>query len=57
MIKFSVVFTHKLLYNTGKNSVKMKEKKQIENKRKNGQSKTIKFKKTFVTVFAECEFD
>ena len=32
--KFSVVFTHKLLYNAGKNSVKIKEKKRIENKRK-----------------------
>ena len=33
--KFSVVFIHKLSYiNAGKNSVKMKEKKQIGNKKK-----------------------
>ena len=38
MTKFSVVFTHKLLYNAGKNSVKMKEKKQTENKRKAGKA-------------------
>ena len=31
---FSVVFVHKLLYNARKNSVKVKEKKQIENKEK-----------------------
>ena len=36
---FSVVFVHKLLYNAGKNSVKVKEKKQIENKRKTGKAK------------------
>ena len=36
---FSVVFVHKLLYNAGKNSVKVKEKKQIENKRKTGTAK------------------
>ena len=36
--KFSVVFTHKLLYNAEKNGVKMKEKKQIENKRKPGKA-------------------
>ena len=35
----------------------MKEKKQIEKKKKTGQSRTIKFKKTFVAVFAEYEFD
>ena len=34
MTTFSVVFVHKLLYNAGKNSVKVKEKKQIENKEK-----------------------
>ena len=31
---FSAVSMHKLLYNAEKNSVKMKDKKQIENKRK-----------------------
>ena len=31
MTKFSVVFIHKLLYNAGKNSVKMKKEKQREN--------------------------
>ena len=36
---FSVVFVYKLLYNGGKNSVKIKEKKQIENKRKTGKAK------------------
>ena len=36
---FSVVFVHKLLHNAGKNSVKVKEKKQIENKRKTGKAK------------------
>ena len=36
--KFSIVFTHKLLYNAGKDSVKMKEKKQIGNKRKMGKT-------------------
>ena len=41
--KFSVIFTHKSLYNAGKKSVKMKDKKQTE-KKKNGQSRTIKFK-------------
>ena len=35
MTKFSVVFIHKLSYiNAGQNSVKMKEKKQIGNKKK-----------------------
>ena len=38
MTTFSVVFVHKLLYNAGKNSVKVKEKKQIENKRKTGKA-------------------
>ena len=36
---FSVVFVHKLLYNARKNSLKVKEKKQIENKRKTGKAK------------------
>ena len=36
---FSVVFVDKLLYNAGKNSVKIKEKKQIENKKKTGKAK------------------
>ena len=46
MTTFSVVFVYKLFYNAGKNSVKIKEKKQIENKEKRakqndkGQSKT-----------------
>ena len=31
---FSVVFVYKLFYNAGKNSVKIKEKKQIESKEK-----------------------
>ena len=39
MTTFSVVFVYKLLYNAGKNSVKIKEKKQIENKRKIGKAK------------------
>ena len=38
---FSVVFVHKLLYNAEKNSVKIKEKKQIENKRKTGKTKRL----------------
>ena len=38
MTKFSVVFIHKILYNAEKNSLKMKEKKQIENKRKAGKA-------------------
>ena len=38
MTTFSVVFVQKLLYNAGKNSVKVKEKKQIENKRKTGKA-------------------
>ena len=46
--KFSVVFVYKLLYNVGKkqrenkgekNSVKIKEKKQIQNKRKTCKAK------------------
>ena len=58
MTTFSVVqFVYKLLYNAGKNSVKIKEKKLFENKKKNRQSNTIKFKETFVAVFAEWEFD
>ena len=36
--KFSEFFIHKLLYDAVKNSVKMKEKKQIENKGKTGRS-------------------
>ena len=56
MIKFCVVFTHKLLYNARKNSVKTKEKKQIENKKKRAKQND-KIKKTFVTVFAEYKFD
>ena len=36
---FSVAFVHKLLYNAGNNSVKVKEKKQIKNKRKTGKVK------------------
>ena len=55
--KFSVVFTHKLLYNAMKNSVKTKEKKQIENKRKKRAKQNDKIQTTFVTVFAEYEFD
>ena len=35
---FSVVFAYKLLYNAGKNSMKIKEKKHIENKRKTGKA-------------------
>ena len=31
---FSVVFVYKLLYNAGKNTVKIKEKKQIRTKEK-----------------------
>ena len=54
MIKFSVFFFHKLLYNAGKNSVKMKEKKHIENKRKTGKQND-KIQKPFVAVFAEYE--
>ena len=50
MTKFSVVFTHKSLYNAGNNSVKMKEK-QTE-KKKNGQRRTMNFKKPFGAVFA-----
>ena len=38
MTKFSVVCTLKLLFNAGKNSVKMKAKKQIENKGKTGKA-------------------
>ena len=34
----------------------MEEKKKLKTK-KTGQSRTIKFKKTFVAVFAEYEFD
>ena len=55
MTTFSVAFVHQLLYNAGKNSVKIKKKKQIENKKKTGKAKRIK-KKTFVAVFAEYEF-
>ena len=36
--KFSVVFTHKSLYDAGNNSVKMKGKKQTEKKRKTGKA-------------------
>ena len=52
--KFSVAFIHKLLYNAGKNSVKMKGKKQIGNKRKTPKLND-KIQKTFVAVFAEYE--
>ena len=54
MTKFSVVFTHKSLYNAGSNSVKMKEKNRLK---KNGQRRTINFKKPFAAVFAEYKFD
>ena len=51
MTTFSVVFVQKLLYNAGKNSVKVKEKKQIEYKRKTGKAKRIKFKKNIRSCF------
>ena len=35
----------------------MKEKKQIENKRKPGKAERQSLKKKFVAVFAEYEFD
>ena len=53
---FSVVFIHKLLYNAGKNSLKMKEKKRLEEKRTNDINDKIK-KNIAVAVFAEYEFD
>ena len=40
-----------------KNSVKIKEKKQIQNKRKRAKQNDKIKKKTFVAVFAEYEFD
>ena len=52
--KFNVVFTHKSLHNAGNNSVKMKEKNRLK---KNGQRRTINFKKPFAAVFAEYKFD
>ena len=54
--KFSVVFTHKSLDNAGNNSVKMKGKNRLK-KKKNGQPRTINFKKPFAAVFAEYKFD
>ena len=53
LTKFSVVFTHKLLYNAGKsckgkNRLKTREKRAKQND---------KFQKTFAAVFAEYEFD
>ena len=36
--KFSVVFTHKLLYNARKNSVKTKEKNRLKIKEKTGKA-------------------
>ena len=51
MTTIGVVFVHKLLYNAGKNSVKVKDKKQIEKEKKNGQRKTIKFKKNIRSCF------
>ena len=56
MTKFSVVFTHKSLYNAGNNSVKMKGKNRLK-KKKNPQRRTINFKKPFAAVFAEYKFD
>ena len=56
MTKFSVVFIHKLLYNAGKNGVKMKKKSRLETEEKRAKLND-KIQKTFVTVFAEYEFD
>ena len=57
MTKFSVVFTHKLLYNARKNSVKTKEKKNRLKIKKKRAKQNDKIQKTFVIVFAEYEFD
>ena len=54
--KSSVVFIHKLLYNAGKNSVKMKKKNRLKTKEKPAKQND-KVQKTFVAVFAEYEFD
>ena len=54
---FSVFFVYKLLYNAGKKQRENKGEKTDRKQKKNGQSKTINFKKTFVAVFAEWEFD
>ena len=56
MTKFSVVFIHKLLYNAGKNSVKLKEKNRLETKEKWAKLND-KIQKAFVVVFAVYEFD
>ena len=37
--KFSVVFVYKLLYNTGKNSVKIEEKNKLKTKGKRAKQK------------------
>ena len=54
--KFSVVFTHKSLYNAGNKSVKIKYKKQTEKKEKRAKQND-KIQKPFTTVFAEYKFD
>ena len=55
MTKFSVVFTHKSLYNAGNKSVKTKEKKQTKKEKRTKQNDKIQ--NPFAAVFAVYKFD